>query len=55
MPWIETATDRVVAIRRQRITLASSAGTLVLMIIAVHLFYRPLDVLWQIILRRVAS
>ena len=55
VPWIETAADRIAAVRRQRITVASSIGVLVLMITSVHLFYRPLDVLWQVIMRRLAS
>ena len=55
VPWIETITDRTAVVRRQRITLAGSAGALALMILAVHLFYRPLDVLWQVVLRRLAG
>jgi len=55
VPWIETAADRASALRRQRITLASGAATFLLMITAVHLFYRPLDVLWQVLLRRISS
>lgn len=55
IPFIETESDRADSIKRQRLTLASSAGALVLMITAIHLFYRPLDVLWQVILRRLTS
>ncbi|MES1191663.1 MAG: Wzz/FepE/Etk N-terminal domain-containing protein [Steroidobacter sp.] len=52
VPWIETAADRAVAVRNQRITVAGSIGLLVIMLAAVHLFYRPLDVLWMVLWRR---
>jgi uncharacterized protein involved in exopolysaccharide biosynthesis len=55
VPWIETSVDRARAVRRQRITLASSIATMLLMITAVHLLYRPLDVLWQVLLRRISG
>jgi len=55
VPWIETSADRASALRRQRFTLGGTAATFLLMIAAVHLFYRPLDVLWQVLLRRISS
>ena len=55
VPWIETEADRIAAVRRQRFTLAGGITAIVLMMTAIHLFYRPLDVLWQVILRRFAA
>ena len=55
LPWIETQADCLARVRRQRFTLAGSVGGLIVAITAVHLFYRPLDVLWQVALRRLAG
>lgn len=52
LPWIETAADRSARRRRQRYTWAGAAGGVLIAIATVHLFYRPLDVLWQVALRR---
>jgi succinoglycan biosynthesis transport protein ExoP len=55
LPWIETQADRVARRRRQRYTWAGAIGGVVVAISAVHVFYRPLDVLWQVALRRLAG
>jgi len=52
IPVIFTAQDRA---RRKRVVRYSLAGSIIgviLMVVAVHLFVRPLDVLWLIVLRR---
>jgi len=52
IPVIITADERI---RHRRIVRFSWGGTAVLMALAVlsiHLFYRPLDVLWSVIMRR---
>jgi uncharacterized protein involved in exopolysaccharide biosynthesis len=52
IPVIVTAADRV---RRRRINFISwggSVASLVLAVVCVHFFYRPLDVLWSVLLRR---
>jgi len=52
IPLIVTAADRS---RRRRITRYSFGGStaaIVLAAISVHLFVRPLDVLWAVLLRR---
>lgn len=52
VPWIETAAERAAVRRRVRLGLATSAGALVVAVVALHLLWRPLDVLWFVALRR---
>jgi polysaccharide biosynthesis transport protein len=55
LPWIETAGDRVAAQRlRRNVVLASVAG-LVLLMVAVNFLYKPLDVIWDVALRRIGN
>jgi hypothetical protein len=52
IPVIVTAADRN---RRQRITrfsVGGGAAALIIAIVTVHLFVKPLDVLWAILIRR---
>jgi protein tyrosine kinase modulator len=51
IPIMLTSIDCAARRRRRWYALGGTAGTLVLAVIAVHLFYRPLDVLWAIALR----
>jgi uncharacterized protein involved in exopolysaccharide biosynthesis len=55
LPWIETEADRVMRSKRRRYALAGTAASFVLAAAALHLFYRPLDVLWQVALRRLTG
>ena len=52
IPYIETRRDR----RRRNITIGASLFLLLVMsaggLFAVHTFYKPLDILWQLVLRR---
>jgi uncharacterized protein involved in exopolysaccharide biosynthesis len=52
VPWIDTADDRRRRVRTRRLSLAGAVASLVAAVVFVHLFYRPLDVLWQVVLRR---
>ena len=52
LPWIDTAEDKQRRTRRNRYTLAGAVGSVALSIVMIHLFFRPLDVLWAIALRR---
>jgi uncharacterized protein involved in exopolysaccharide biosynthesis len=52
VPWIETEDDRVSRKRRQRFTLVGAAGSVLIALTMVHLFYKPLDVLWHVALRK---
>ena len=51
IPIMLTSLDLAARRRRRWYTLGGTAATLVLAVLAVHLFYRPLDVLWAIALR----
>lgn len=55
LPLIETLADRKARKRRRQYALASALGAAIVAIVAIHLFYRPLDVLWQVALRRLAG
>ncbi|MEJ0099931.1 MAG: hypothetical protein WDO12_09370 [Pseudomonadota bacterium] len=55
IPWIENARQRAARLRRQRLAIYGSLASFVLVIVAIHLLYRPLDVLWTIALRRLGS
>jgi polysaccharide biosynthesis transport protein len=55
LPWIETAEDRRRYKRRQRFALASAAASVLLSVGLVHLFFRPLDMLWLSFMRRLGG
>ncbi len=52
VPHITTTEDLVSARRRVRLALGSAAGTFCMALVLVHLFYRPLDVLWFSLMQR---
>jgi polysaccharide biosynthesis transport protein len=53
LPWIETEADRLAKKRTRRYSVSGAIASAVLMVTLVHFLYRPLDVLWQVALRRV--
>ncbi len=55
LPWIETEADRQLRSQRRRYALVGGAVTMVLSATLLHLLYRPLDVLWQVALRRLTG
>lgn len=55
LPWIETSADRAARARARRYAFAGAVSTLLLALVLIHYSYRPLDVLWQVALRRVAG
>jgi len=55
LPVIVTEADRARGGSRQRFVIVGAVASLALALLAVHWFYRPLDVLWQVLLRRVAG
>lgn len=55
VPWIEIESDRVEQEQRRRRLLIRGAVGLVVALILVHMLYRPLDVLWQVIVRRLVG
>lgn len=55
LPWVETESDRAHRRKIRRYSLASSLAAFATAIVLVHVFYRPLDVLWQVALRRIAG
>ena len=52
VPHIITPEDLISARRRVRLALGSAAGTFCMALVLVHMFYRPLDVLWFSLMQR---
>ena len=55
LPWIETDADRQLRSTRRRYAMLGTAVSVVLASTLVHIFFRPLDVLWQVVLRRLTG
>jgi succinoglycan biosynthesis transport protein ExoP len=55
IPWIETREEIASRTRTRRLSLAGAAGSVLLAIAALHLLYKPLDVLWAVAVRRLFS
>lgn len=55
LPWIETEADRQLNRRHRRYALLGTTASLMLTAGLIHVFFRPLDVLWQVALRRLAG
>lgn len=54
IPFLETPEDRAGRIRKRWAVVATSAGFVVFGLAAVHFLYRPLDILWIKILRKLS-
>jgi capsule polysaccharide export protein KpsE/RkpR len=52
LPWITTQAELATRARRRMFGIGGAVGALILTVIGVHLLYRPLDVLWEVTLRR---
>jgi hypothetical protein len=52
IPIMLTSADRARARRHRMFALAGGAASVILVVVLVHLLYRPLDVLWVVALRR---
>lgn len=52
LPWIETSDERSMRSRVRRLSLAGGVATIVGAVTLAHFFYRPLDVLWAVAMRR---
>jgi uncharacterized protein involved in exopolysaccharide biosynthesis len=55
LPWIETSADRLLAKRRQRFAIAGAVASLLVSIALIHVFFRPLDLLWFNVLHRLGA
>jgi succinoglycan biosynthesis transport protein ExoP len=55
LPWIDTEADRQLRATRRRYAMVGATVSVVLASTLVHMFYRPLDVLWQVALRRLTG
>jgi len=55
LPWIETNADRAARTRLRKFSYAGAFGSVVLAAGLIHFLYRPLDVLWQVALRRLTG
>ena len=52
LPWIETPAQAMSRSRLRRLSVVGAATSVVVAVALLHFFYRPLDVLWQVALRR---
>jgi len=55
LPQFLTLEDRQRQRRQRRFALAGVFGAFVVALILTHLFYRPLDVLWDVALRKLSG
>jgi succinoglycan biosynthesis transport protein ExoP len=55
LPLVRTWEDRALQVRRRRYVLAGAIGVFALALVLTHLFYRPLDLLWDAALRRLSG
>jgi hypothetical protein len=54
LPWIETQADRHAQLQTRHYTLAAGFAAVAAGLLLLHLFFRPLDVLWQMGVRWLA-
>ena len=52
MPWFQTDAERILAVQKRNKAIKIYVSASVVLIIAVHFLYIPLDVLWQMAIRR---
>ena len=55
VPMIFTSEDYARMRRRRRLAFAGTFGAIAIALLLTHLFYRPLDVLWDVALRKLAG
>jgi uncharacterized protein involved in exopolysaccharide biosynthesis len=55
IPWLENDAQQAARRRQYRYALFGSLATMVAAVSAVHVFYRPLDVLWAVAMRRLTG
>jgi len=55
LPWIETADERKARARTRRYSLMGAGAAVLLAVALAHFIYRPLDVLWEVALRRLVG
>jgi succinoglycan biosynthesis transport protein ExoP len=55
LPWIQTQEDRLAVTKQRRYALVGAIASTALAVVMVHSFYKPLDVLWQVVVRRIAG
>ena len=55
LPWIETDAEKQQQAQHRRRLLIGSAVGLIVMLTLVHFLYRPLDLLWQLAVRRLTG
>jgi hypothetical protein len=55
LPLVETIADRARQRRQRRFALLGTVGAFALALVLTHLFYRPLDVLWAVAMRKMSG
>lgn len=55
LPWIETQAERIAQKRTRRFAFGGAIASVAITLVLAHFLYRPLDVLWQVALRRIAG
>lgn len=52
LPWIDTPAEQALRVQRRRYSMAGLAASVAVAVVLTHFLYRPLDVLWQVAVRR---
>ncbi|HKR46485.1 MAG TPA: hypothetical protein VJU59_43630 [Paraburkholderia sp.] len=52
VPWMDTPQDRKRRVQRHRLAASGAVTSVLLGALMIHLFYRPLDVLWHVAMRK---
>lgn len=52
VPWVVTEHERATYSKHKRFAMAGMVASVFVGVIAIHLFYKPLDVLWHVALRK---
>ena len=55
LPWIETSAERAARARARWFSFAGAGAAVVIAVALAHFLYRPLDVLWEVALRRLVG
>jgi len=55
VPWMVTDEDRARYRRNRSYALVGAAGSALVAVVGIHFLYRPLDVLWAVVLRKIGG
>lgn len=55
VPWIEIASDRILRVQKRKKLIVIFVATAFVVLVMTHFFYKPLDVVWHILMRRLVG